>query len=323
MDTWTRPQKKGKRSTEKRKAEGGLESERWLRQSLAVEELFQRGGKCIHVEDREGDIFDSLAARKEAGMRFIVRAAGNRVAFKKDGSTKNVLKLARRFPFVVEREVHIAARNARMGHMPRSQYKDRQERKARLTVRAGALRICCPRRGGRVDELPLNAVYVREKNTPRGEEAVEWLLFTTEPINSIEAVERVVDSYRARWLIEEYFKALKTGCKYEERQLESADALLRALGIFSIVAWRLLVLRHAERNAGDAPATAVATEAEIGVMVAKKLLPKKPTAAQFLKAVARYGGHLPQNGKPGLLVLWRGLRAIQTLASGWALAREM
>ena len=98
-------------------------------------------------------------------------------------------------------------------------------------------------------------MHVGELNPPEGEEAVEWLLFTTEPISTPEEVADVVDNYRARWLIEEYFKALKTGCKYEERQLESADGLFNALGVFAILAWRLLLLRFIQRTATDEPAT--------------------------------------------------------------------
>jgi hypothetical protein len=318
-----RPAKKGKRTSAKRRNETQLESDRWLSQSLAVEAIASGATQLIHVEDREGDIFESLAMRIAEGMHFIVRAASTRVVLTTGDATENVLENARKLPRVGKREVRLSARKPAFAHRPKAQHKARKERAAALELRAGPIRLRRPILGGSVSELALNAVHVGELNPPEGEEAVEWLLFTTEPISTPEEVADVVDNYRARWLIEEYFKALKTGCKYEERQLESADALLNALGLFSILAWRLLLLRFIQRTASDEPATSVATTEEIAVLVAQKRLKKNPTAAEFLAALARFGGHLSQNGPPGLLILWRALRALQALADGWRLAREM
>ena len=60
---------------------------------------------------------------------------------------------------------------------------------------------------------------------------MEWVLWTSEPVETAEQVAQVVDGYRTRWLIEEYFKALKTGCAFEERQLRSIRTLTNALGL--------------------------------------------------------------------------------------------
>lgn len=322
FDTWTRKTKKGKRTTEARKKEAGLESARWLQQSVDVDALFADGTEVVHVEDREGDIFDSLATRAMTGMHFIVRACSTRVVLDDTNETENVLERARRLPRICSRDIFLSARRAKFAGRPRAQYRNRNERETTVELRAGRLRIRGPRRGGLDKELSLNAIYVGESHPPKGEEAVEWLLFTTEPISTASEVEWVVDSYRTRWLIEEYFKALKTGCSYEERQLESLDALLNALGVFAIIAWRLLLLRFIQRTATDAPASTVATEAELAVLVAKNRLNPGATAQEFLMALARFGGHLKRNGPPGLLILWRALRSLDTLAEGWTLAKK-
>ena len=81
---------------------------------------------------------------------------------------------------------------------------------------------------------------------------MEWQLVTSEPIGTQEQVLRVVDWYRGRWLIEEFFKALKTGCAYEKRQLESFATLQIALALLAPVAWQLLLLRQLARAAPDA-----------------------------------------------------------------------
>jgi hypothetical protein len=79
-------------------------------------------------------------------------------------------------------------------------------------------------------------VHVFEKRPSAGEPAVEWLLLVGLPVDTPDAIAYVVAYYRDRWTIEEFFKALKTGCQYERRQLESAKALLNALTIFAPVA---------------------------------------------------------------------------------------
>lgn len=322
LDPWIRTEKKGKRTIEQRKKDPTLESKRWLQQSLDVEAQMPSGTQLVHVEDREGDIFESFAERDARGMHFIVRATSSRLVWDEDDESINVLEHARQMPVRFSRSIHLSTRSAKHAHLPQAQHRNRKAREADVDIRADVIRLRAPKRGGSNGELVLNAVYVGERNTPKGQEPVEWLLFTTEPIRTKKDVEWVVDSYRTRWLIEEYFKALKTGCKYEERQLESLDSLLNALGLFAIIAWRLLVLRHLERTATDRPAETVATEAEVAVLIAQKRLKPGATAKEFLFALARYGGHLKQNGPPGLLILWRALRSLQGLAEGWRLAQR-
>jgi hypothetical protein len=319
LDTWMRHGKKGKRRTSQRGREPELESRRWLRQSREVESLAEGFSELIHVEDREGDIYDSLSGRLENGHRFIVRGNANRVVVVDEGS-ENILEHARRLPRQLTREVKLSARKRTMEL--KNVRASRRERSATLAIAATSVALRRPKRTrGGPATISLNIVHVIEAgDLPDGEERAEWLLYTTEPVSTRAQLEFVVDSYRARWLIEEYFKALKTGCKYEERQLESGEALLRALGIFAVLAWRLLVLRFAERTASDAPIMLVATTAEIEVLRAKELVPENATAADFMKAIAKRGGHLSNNGRPGYLVLWRGLRSLESLVEGWLLA---
>lgn len=120
-------------------------------------------------------------------------------------------------------------------------------------------------------------------------------------------------------MIEEYFKAVKTGCQYEQRQPESAHALLNALAVLVPVAWRLLLLRHLARESDTRPATDALTKTQVDVLkaVAKKPLPKRPTVRDALLAVAALGGHIKNNGEPGWQVLGRGYRDLLILEMGW------
>ncbi len=87
-----------------------------------------------------------------------------------------------------------------------------------------------------------------ERDCPKGQEPIVWYLVTNEPIDTAEQVAEVVDAYRARWVIEEFFKALKTGCQIEKRQMESYEALRIALALFLPIAVRLLALCDAART---------------------------------------------------------------------------
>lgn len=171
------------------------------------------------------------------------------------------------------------------------------------------------------NEVNLNVVRVWERSPPQGEPPVSWILYTTEPIETSEQLLAVVDYYRSRWVIEEFFKALKTGCSIEKRQLESYDALSLALAVFLPVAWRLLLARSLSRAAPRAPATVVASDIQLRLLQHKlNLTTPLDTAEQATLAIAKLGGHLKRNGPPGWLTLGRGLESLLLMQAGWTAA---
>lgn len=320
LKTWVRDSKKGIRSTSERRLEPTLESDRWLEQSKAVEKSLD-GIALVHVEDREGDIYESLAQRVMQRMRFIVRGVGNRRVVLDGGREKPLLEQITAAPTRCTRAVLLSERNPTREDQ-RKRQPQRRARQAILSISGIRIELRRPTRDDTSPKsLMLNVVYVVEKNPPEGEIPVEWVLMTSEPIETEEQLAWIVDGYRARWIIEEFFKALKTGCGYEARQLESYDALRRALSIYSIVAWHLLVLRHLERHDDGASAATIAPRSQIAVLQAQGRLGSEPTVREYLKAVANLGGHIPRNGPPGWLILWRGIRALELLATGWDLSR--
>jgi len=155
---------------------------------------------------------------------------------------------------IAQREIFLSNRAYDRLAARRPGFKPRGARKATVKIAAGTIKIPrpihCPDNG--VAFLFLNFVHVYEVNTPTGEEAIDWKLVTGEPINVQQDVLNIVDDYRARWMIEEYFKALKTGCSYEKRQLESKETLLNALAVLAPIAWQLLVLRSVSRQHPEA-----------------------------------------------------------------------
>ena len=166
-------------------------------------------------------------------------------------------------------------------------------------------------------------VYVWETEAPPGEAPIEWVLYTSEPIDTTEQLLQVVDWYRARWVIEEYFKALKTGCAVEERQLGDLHSLSNALALLLPIAWQLLLVRSEARERPDAPASELLPSDEIQVLRAaaakRRPLPDHPTIEQAMLSIAALGGHLKHNGPPGWQTLARGYQELRLLLEGWRL----
>lgn len=301
---------------EEKRADAPKESARWLEQSIAAEKIVGPGPRLVHVEDREADITECIAQRLARGMRFIIRAKPRRKVVTEAGNVR-IDEVMRSKPRAFEREVPLSKRSGiKQRGKSHQQHLARDKRLAKLEVAAARVELI--NRTTSEGPILVNAVHIVEVDPPEGAEPVEWLLLTSEPIETNEEIAFIIDSYRARWTIEEYFKALKTGCAYEKRQLESYGALTRALAIFSVLACRLLWLRFLAHHSPDEPATTIATEAELAVLRARRYL-KSETIAGFLDGVAALGGHLKHNGKPGWQTLWRGARKLELLAEGWAL----
>lgn len=303
LETLTRAGRKGKRTNVERKQDPQRESLRWLR---CAEEAHQRMDdvQTIHVMDREADIYELIASLTLKGQDFVIRSGQERVV--EEGLlTAAAARAEKRF----EREVKLSARTVTGGQ--RRTHPARRSRVAQLAVSATTVTLRRPRATDQPD-LPettsVNLVRVWEINPPEGEEPIEWRLFTSQPVDTQAQMEQIVDDYRARWIVEEYFKALKTGCAFESSQLESRQSLENLLALYIPVAWQLLLLRSVAREAPERPATTVLSATQIAVLrlIAEKPLPAQPTVADIAAAIARLGGHIKSNGAPGWQVLGRG-----------------
>lgn len=295
-------------------------SSRWEMLALDVSRSLPDGVEAIHLMDQEADDYGVFAALCEASLRFVIRSKPRRITADKM-RTNEVLA---RKPAQIFRSVPISARSKKQAK--RKHHPARAARIAELSVRASTITLSRPLSSlhAPLVELTLNAVHVFELSPPPGEDAIEWMLFTTEPIDTRQEVDAVVDHYRARWVTEEYFKALKTGCAFEKRQLCSFDGLVRALGLFVPMAWTLLALRTLGRETTNRPATDVFTDSQLRLLRAllekrRRHLAVAPTIRDAMLGIAGLGGHIKNNGDPGWLVLGRGLRRFTEAEEGWNL----
>lgn len=309
------------------------ESLRWHDAVHEVAERLAGRAQAIHVMDREGDSYELFADLIEHEQRFVIRVCHDRLLGQLDPSKRvrdrpRLYEVMATAETVLERQATISRRgkprNAQAGRV----HPARAGRVARLSVRVSALEV--PRNDAPVhlpDCLKLNFVEAIELEPPDGQAPVHWRLVTTESVETAEDVAAVIDYYRMRWKIEEYFKAIKTGCQFEKIQLERGRNLVMALAIYSAVAWRMLLMRWMEREQPDAPASAVFTPVQLELLADNQRKIRRPwtaapTSRDGLYATAALGGHIRNNGPPGWLVLSRGMDALLLMEAGVHYARS-
>ena len=299
------------------------EARRWLLTAQASADAVGReqSRRLVHLMDSEADAFWLMEALAGERHRFVIRLARDRKIVDADWTT--VTTKLRHAAVQTSYEVAIAKRQGKQAPRSNARSGARNARVARVVVSAEAVTLRAPRYNRGASTLTLNVVQVREQEVPAGEPAIDWVLYTTEPIDSVDEMLRVVALYRARWQIEEFFKALKTGCQLEKRQLESYHALTNALALLIPIAWRMLLLRNVARAEPDAPATAVITDDHRQVLehVFKRPLPLTASAKDVLLVIAALGGHMKHNGFPGWLVLGRGMEKLEHATDTWVAAR--
>jgi Transposase DNA-binding/Transposase DDE domain len=297
--------------------------DRWLRGVEEVEFLLGPWVRPIHVMDREADCFELFASLIARSSRFVIRG-DDRVCWVQDQKTRIIPVLAAK-SVAVDREVQLPPRKSSTT-APRSVRNERAARLAKLDVSGCQIELKRPSylQDPVAPKLSVNVVRVFESKPPQGEDPIEWLLFTNEPIDTAEQMLAIVDIYRRRWVIEEFFKAIKTGCLYEERQLQDRDALLFALVLFLPVACQLLWLRSCSRTQPDAPAEDLLNDVQMKVLrhFASRKLPPSPTVRQLIWSLASLGGHIKNNGEPGWQVLGRSLKRLLELELGWRAATQ-
>jgi hypothetical protein len=311
-----------------RKGDGGDGSEaaRWARQALSAQKIDGLACEVVHVMDREADDYQTFAKLLAGNAHFVIRGDAKRLIEDDDSSVRSLRDALARFKATTQREVPLTVRTG-VGRSAaeKKRYPPRNARPATLHIAGAALTLKRPMSAPKdlPPSLKLNVVRVWEPNPPPGETAVEWVLITTESIATEDELVEIVDMYRARWRIEEFFKALKTGCAFESRQLESRHALENALGVSLPIAWRLLNLRTLARTKSSAPARRVLDQDELAVLRAKarRPLPAAPNVMDVFLAIAALGGHQKQNGEPGWRTLARGLEKLIALTEGYRLAK--
>jgi hypothetical protein len=315
-----------KRSGRQTVADPDGEGMRWWRGIQAAEQRLKDVPEVIHVADRESDSYELMHRCLEAGYRFVfrVRVADRRSRTQGNSSWSTVKTVANGCAGIVEREVALSGRAKKSAPGMNRGNPPRKGRNATLRFSAIRVELARPQylKSPFAKTITLNLVHVIEQSPPEGEQPVQWLLYTTEPIDTADQVEEIVDIYRARWTIEEFNAALKTGCAYEARQFTTKHALLNVLALSLPVACELLALRSHARARPQDPVIEVLRPSQIDVLKALgQKVSAAPTVREALLAVAALGGHLKRNGEPGWNTLMRGMHTLLDYEKAWNAGR--
>jgi hypothetical protein len=286
------------------------ESYRWVEAIDQLEQKVESSTRIIHVFDREGDItevFDKVRQLKHTGV--LVRASHNRSL---DQNSQRLWDVMASQPIICEQDISL----------PTTAH--RQSRKTKLAVRFALVQLRTPYRFDNRDPINVYAVYATEIDCPEGETPLEWMLLTTEVVDTIEMAATILRWYTYRWRVEEYHKIFKSGCQIERYRL-AAVGMKTMLGFLSVIAVELLQVTYLHRTQPDAPAREILNSIQMEVLKAgtSKQLPSTLTVAWAVESIAALGGYLEHRRKTpiGIQVLWRGWLKLHDLCQGWQLAR--
>ena len=268
------------------------------------------GSQWIYVADRESDFYEPMRICQEHGVDFVIRACQDRRLAGEAGHLQEALAQA---AALGQTTVEVRAR----GGQP--------ARTAIVELRSRRVDLDGPwRPGGRQPPLlDVGVVEVKEVHVPEGvKEPLHWVLLTSLPCATWAEAQQVVGRYTARWWVEEYHKALKSGAGVEESQLERGYRLEPLIAVLAVVAVRLLSTKMLARSRPDSFEAAESFGPEMLNLLEKKMGRPKGgwTNQNVLVATARLGGFLARkhDGLPGWQTIWRGWQRLMWMGEGVA-----
>lgn len=287
------------------------ESYRWLenlRQSMA---LLAAPERCVHVADRESDIYELFCLAQDLRTRFLVRVQTNRLA-----------------------ELPQDAPQQAVDHRVFAQL-DAAPWSGRHHVAVGDETACLHVKFAAITTLPpigkqkrytpqvLTYIHALELDPPADRQPIDWKLVTNLPVADLAGAVEMLDWYALRWKAEVFHKVMKSGCRAEETRLQTAERLVKFLALVTVVSWRIFFVTMSARVEPDAPPGTVLTTAEINTLDridAARARPRlrRRTLADYLLQIAMLGGYLARNRDPppGNMVVWRGLTRLHDIALG-------
>jgi hypothetical protein len=228
------------------------ESVRWLDNLTQATALLNDPARCIHIGDRESDIYELFCAAQEVETHFLVRTCVDRLAGGGDHTIADEMD------------------EVRVSGLHRVDVRDAHGNpdEAVLELKYRRIKVLPPiGKQKRYPALILTVLHAIERSVPKNRKRIEWKLITDLPIRSrADAVEKL-NWYAMRWKIEMFHKILKSGCKAEGAKLRTATRLANLIAVFCILGWRVLFITMINRSAPTMPAKSALTEIEISFSI--------------------------------------------------------
>ena len=320
--SWSRTDEAhGKRARRKKLPIEEKESMRWMQgyaEACTLAQTFPEQ-EVIMVADRECDIYEiytqaqELLEQKVRRADFIIRASSNRALEKGAKLFESVRSAPLLGTYEVEVKHQIQNKKGADGNRHKTV---RQARTALLAVRSARVRLRPPKRPDRkLPVLEVTAVIAREIDPPAGEDPVEWILLSSLPVEDFSAARRLLFDYCQRWLIEEFHRVLKTGCRVESLSFSEAACTQVLIALYMVISWRILYLRDLSRCYPELPASCFFSEMEwrVACIIGRIKRERAPPLAELVALIAKMGGYFGRKNDrpPGPEVIWRGLQKLQ------------
>ena len=282
------------------------ESVRWLENLRQSTALMNEPARCVHIGDRESDIYELFCAAQDARTHFLIRTCVDRLAG--DGDHTIADEMA---------EVRVRGQ-----HRIKIRDKDGNPQEVTLEIRYRQIRVLPPiGKQKRYPALSLTVIHAEERGTPLNREKISWKLITDLPVASRRDAVEKIRWYALRWKIEVFHKVLKSGCKAEESRLRTAQRLTNLIALFCIIAWRVFWMTMLNRSNPNGPPSLMLTKIELALLdqaVPDNAPPLHKTLTYYLNKIARLGGYLARasDPPPGNMVMWRGMTRLTDIRFG-------
>ena len=326
---WHRDEEVPEKSKEKPPARSIEEKEsyRWAERAITARERLKSVDRVTVVQDREGDIYESFHLLQAGGVDFVIRSNHDRKIA--DNKLRDFIG---HLPVIGEYELLITGES-----------KKRKKRKAVMEIRYAEVQLCRPVNVVHPEKYPdtltLRVVQVREKpeSIPVGEKPVEWTLYTSHQVQNQTDALQIVYWYTLRWIIEDFFRTLKSeGINYEESELETGAALRKLLVLALTASVQILQLRQARDGSTLQKPSLIFSKEELQCMEdllvrfeGKTEKQKNPHSRDNLAwatwLIARLGGWkgFASQRPPGVIILRMGLQRFHAIFEGWRIAKDV
>ena len=313
---WTRREFKGcnaakRRINPTRVRIEGKESYRWLENLRHATAFAVKSERCVHIADRESDIYEFFCTAAELKTHFLVRTCVDRLAGERRCTIAAEMKRAS------PRGVHRLMVKDKNGAVS----------EAVLEIKYRRIRVLPPiGKQSQYPPLTLTVLHAVERGRPKYRDKIDWKLITDLSVKSMaEAIEKL-EWYAMRWKIETFHKVLKSGCRVEDSKLRTAERLVNLIAVCCVLSWRVYWMTMVQRTAPQASPLCALTEVEVTLLdeittVRNWRAPRNNTLADYLLCVARLGGYLARanDPPPGNIVMWRGLSRLTDIQLGFAI----
>jgi IS4 transposase len=301
------------------------ESIRWLNSYQKVDELAREYTKTnfVYIADREADIIELIdealtsKLENESYADIIIRSKHDRLLDEFEMSSKEQFKIRKKLE-------SMQALGEISFYLPATH--DRKARHVTQELRSMTVVLKLHEKSKKqASTLSINVVMAKETlKSAKGEDPLTWILLTTLPVEDFENAYKIIEYYLCRWEIEIFFKVLKSGCKIEERQLDSILKMENLLVFFMIISWRIMYIIMLGRNCPEMSCDVIFEESEWKSVC--KILDRKaepplvpPKLQEFIIMIASLGGYVTfkNSPPPGVTVMWRGMLRMHDFALAW------